>query len=433
MAVLEEEIEDNKRTQTASDGKKQHLHMRPLCALKAMEKVAKKCLSKNQPEALLEYAAATLLEELGYQEVLFRFTDKDRSSREIVAKSEQALPGGMAEIFHPISLEGKSMLLMRIKIREPETLDSLEKTILDAIGNQLAVALKNYLLFDAVSSTKEYLEAVLQGSCDAICTTDMQGRIVYFSPGAEKIFGYAAQEVLGQPVANYFEKGREEAERIMDLLLKQDTLRDHPTVFIGRDGSRIFCSMSASLIRDKKGRVLGTLGVSKDVTQKILLEERLKKLSITDGLTGLYNQRYFYEVLDKEMKRARRQNSDLSLMLLDMDHFKSLNDQQGHLAGDRVLREISRVLSESIRQDLDIAFRYGGDEFAVLLPGLDAEGSRAVAERIQKAGRREELPVTFSIGIANCHPDHSVRQLIHVADRALYESKRARRGSIHCI
>jgi two-component system cell cycle response regulator len=169
-----------------------------------------------------------------------------------------------------------------------------------------------------------------------------------------------------------------------------------------------------------------------------------ERLSVTDGLTGLYNRRHFGERLREEFSRSQRYGAPLSLIMLDLDHFKALNDRYGHPFGDRVLRETAELMSTSIR-DHDICARYGGEEFTIVLPSTNLQGAAAVAERCltrmrdktyrtgADAGRpEEEVRVTASIGVA-CHPSSGVRSpehLVELADRALYRAKAEGRNTI---
>ena len=160
------------------------------------------------------------------------------------------------------------------------------------------------------------------------------------------------------------------------------------------------------------------------------LHAEIEKLATTDGLTGLYNHRRFQEMLSEEFKRLNRQSSPVSLILTDIDHFKKVNDTYGHPAGDLVLKGVSKIIREAIR-DIDVPARYGGEEFAVILPGTDAEGGRQIAERVRKAvmeasfsSEGKELKVTISLGIASAPADASRKEeLIEKSDQALYHAK----------
>ena len=166
---------------------------------------------------------------------------------------------------------------------------------------------------------------------------------------------------------------------------------------------------------------------------------RLRDMAYRDGLTGLYNHRYFNELMARETERARRHRQPLSLMLFDIDHFKAVNDAHGHQAGDEVLRHLAkRVLT--IMRTSDRVARYGGEEFAVILPMTDLAGCKVFAERLRR--QIEEMRVeiggitiriTVSIGVATCEPGMASiepSQLIALADSAMYQAKNQGRNSI---
>lgn len=157
------------------------------------------------------------------------------------------------------------------------------------------------------------------------------------------------------------------------------------------------------------------------------LRKELNRLSITDSLTGLYNQRHFYSRLQEELTRARRQNDSLSLILLDLDHFKAYNDTYGHLAGDEVLRNFGRIINSSIREGVDSGYRYGGDEFAVILIDADLSVAREIGKRIQAA--LQEGNFTASMGYATFKDGMSVKELVLEADKKLYRAKLKIKGN----
>jgi two-component system cell cycle response regulator len=153
------------------------------------------------------------------------------------------------------------------------------------------------------------------------------------------------------------------------------------------------------------------------------MEKELVRLSRTDGLTGLYNQRHFTHLLDLEMKRASRQKRKVSLILVDVDHFKKYNDLHGHLGGDDLLRRLAGSLKKACRRDVDKAFRYGGDEFVILLPEADIAVARAVAGRIDLFLREDDIGVTLSIGLTELVAGSDLRDFIGEADEAMYLAK----------
>lgn len=165
--------------------------------------------------------------------------------------------------------------------------------------------------------------------------------------------------------------------------------------------------------------------------------EEIYRMTIVDGLTQIHNKRYLFEALDKELIRARRYERELSLVMFDIDFFKRINDQYGHLAGDYVLRELARVVQDRIRRD-EVFARYGGEEFVIVLPETGLGGARALAENLrERVGAHnfvfqgERIPVTISIGCAQLiKEDRAAADLIQRADEKLYEAKRGGRNRV---
>jgi diguanylate cyclase (GGDEF)-like protein len=167
------------------------------------------------------------------------------------------------------------------------------------------------------------------------------------------------------------------------------------------------------------------------------LFDQMERLAVTDGLTGLYNHRYFSELAEKELARAARYQKPLSLIMIDLDFFKQVNDQFGHLMGDQILQQISKNCTKILRK-IDIISRYGGEEFCVLLPETDIIEAVAVAERLREAIASSQLvtkegmvKVTGSLGVSSfgmCEPE--IKKLIDCADKALYEAKKAGRNQV---
>jgi diguanylate cyclase (GGDEF)-like protein len=152
------------------------------------------------------------------------------------------------------------------------------------------------------------------------------------------------------------------------------------------------------------------------------IRQELNRLSITDALTGLYNQRHFYDRLNEETARAERQNHELALILLDLDDFKAYNDNFGHLAGDELLQKVGAVINSKMRQNVDSGYRYGGDEFAVMLIEADNTVAEMMSNRIQ-SGILEDCNISASSGFAVFKKGLSSEELVGLADRKLYEDK----------
>ncbi|MGW8246688.1 MAG: diguanylate cyclase [Acidiferrobacterales bacterium] len=162
-----------------------------------------------------------------------------------------------------------------------------------------------------------------------------------------------------------------------------------------------------------------------------LANKRLQEIAVRDGLTGLFNHRYFQEILSKELARSARHNRDLSLLFLDVDDFKKYNDTHGHQLGDTLLKQLSHIIKDAMREG-DVVARYGGEEFVVVLPETDNACAVQVAEKLRKlvegfAFRGEETQpqgkVTISLGVSNRISDSTTASLIQRADQALYKAK----------
>ena len=197
-------------------------------------------------------------------------------------------------------------------------------------------------------------------------------------------------------------------------------------------------------LKDARGNVDHICIVLYDVTEaavnKIKTQEanlRLKHISRTDGLTGLLNRKTWENELESEFKRFARSQNSCSLVILDIDHFKKINDGYGHPAGDEVIRKTSHILKESIRE-IDIAGRYGGEEFVIILVDTDLAGAEVVAERLRQQIEAQiveydgnNITYTVSLGVAELSSNYSDKtQWLSTADQALYQSKESGRNQV---
>jgi diguanylate cyclase (GGDEF)-like protein len=201
---------------------------------------------------------------------------------------------------------------------------------------------------------------------------------------------------------------------VNDQLIDEYVLRDGDFVKIGRT---IFKFLSGGNIENQ-------------------YHEEIYRLTTVDGLTQVFNRRYFLEQLDREVSRAKRYRRELSLILFDIDHFKVINDTYGHLAGDYVLKQLATVIKGKIRRE-DILARYGGEEFVIVLPEIDGPNAIAFAEKIRKLVEKApfkfedtKIAVTVSIGVSTCTDQDDAAALIKRADEKLYDAKGAGRNCV---
>lgn len=225
--------------------------------------------------------------------------------------------------------------------------------------------------------------------------------------------------------------------QVIELILKKDF--DIPLIMITGQGDEEIAVTAMKLgaydYIVKAGSYLTALPVAvrnvidrhRTAMEKMRLENELKRLAITDDLTGLFNRRYFYNRLEEEAVRMLRYENSLAIILMDLDYFKQYNDTYGHLEGDNALKKVARVIRQSIRNKVDLACRYGGDEFAVIMPETDESRAAITAKRIKKAVRDMQLGnITISVGVAEYNKQETIEELIETADKMLYREKRKR-------
>jgi len=285
--------------------------------------------------------------------------------------------------------------------------------------------------------TRERLNNLLDSTMDAVFTLGTTLEITYANRGAVRMLGYNFNEFEGMDFELLL-RGAEDESSLLLTQLDDGPIQNYETELRHQGGRWVPVSISLSKAYDHLGKFVSLLAICKNITQQKQLEQKLKEKIVTDSLTGLYNQRYFYERLAAEIERARRQNHPLSLLLLDVDAFKQYNDSRGHLEGDRVLKAIGEVIRQCTRDYVDVGCRYGGDEFTVILPETDLVHAKNIAERIRVSFEARAFDqCTLSIGLMTNNktaPDKgaSAESYIRFADEMMYEAKRSG-GNRVCI
>lgn len=274
--------------------------------------------------------------------------------------------------------------------------------------------------------TKEYLQHLIDSTVDAIYTVNVGEHIALVNRGTLRMLGRSEEDMLGTPISDLLVGGVEEAQYIRRVLTVDAPLQNFESELRHATGTKIPVSMSISLVHGATGKLDSTLSVCKDITEQKRLENELKEMTIRDNLTGLYNQRHFYDRLEAEIERSRRQKYTLSLLVIDVDKFKSYNDAHGHLEGDKVLQTVAEVIWECTREHVDIGCRYGGDEFTVILPECPEAQAFNIAERLRGMfeAKRFDL-LTMSIGLVTYQEGQTLRQFMQFTDSMMYDAKRA--------
>jgi diguanylate cyclase (GGDEF)-like protein len=290
---------------------------------------------------------------------------------------------------------------------------------------------------------------------------DTQSKVIIWNLACERLTGVPAAEVIGTSdhwKAFYSEprlclsdlivqgralEGHQLYVQYADIVAAHDGLYAENWCVMPRLGTRLYLGIDASPIYGKDGKLQAVIQTIRDMTAQKEAQQALELLATQDGLTGIANRRRFDELLHLEWGRAMRDDKKLSLLMIDVDHFKDYNDTYGHQAGDACLQRIAATMTECIQRTVDVVARYGGEEFAVILPNASNDGANVVAERIRAAVEQLHLPVpdgkagkvTVSLGVATITPVQAggFNKLIRAADAALYQAKHAGRNRIVTI
>ena len=287
----------------------------------------------------------------------------------------------------------------------------------------------------------------------------------YVSPSASSLRGYSPEDVLSQSMKDILTP--ESYQYVLEELPKRvaefnagdmsTKIRTDNLDEVHKNGKIVKVEVVTTILADQNGKAASILGMSRDITRRKLVEESLRNANqelklyiqtieklrdellhqaITDSLTGLYNRHFMQEVLKREIARAERKKQNLSLIMLDIDHFKEINDTYGHAAGDQILQALAKLL-KSCSREYDYVFRYGGDEFLIILSEIDSESINKFGERIRKGFESLVVPYkdykiqsTVSIGILLQTNNYADELLISRVDKALYNAKQMGRNRV---
>jgi diguanylate cyclase (GGDEF)-like protein/PAS domain S-box-containing protein/putative nucleotidyltransferase with HDIG domain len=297
---------------------------------------------------------------------------------------------------------------------------------------------------EALAASEQQFRSVFDAASIGVMTLGLDGLIREANPMLEQVCGYPAGALHGRPLADCLAPDDGVTHLVGELCAGRMDRCQVEHRFRRRDGSLMWCRTVMALVRDAAREPTHVVAMLEDISDRKHAEHELERalveqerLAVTDGLTGLHNRRFFDELLSLECERSARYRSVLSLIVVDLDRFKQINDRYGHHVGDLVLREVARRLSETIRSS-DVVVRHGGEEFAIVLAGAPAAQARRTAERVRLAIGRQRvtangraIAVTASLGVATMPwPASSKDDLLRRADRALYRAKRLGRNQV---
>ena len=282
------------------------------------------------------------------------------------------------------------------------------------------------------SPVRDATESAFVEAPIGMALVDMAARTLRVNDAFCRITGYTAAQACGRPFRELAvtDDADFESSQKLDLVAGRVQRYEGETRYQHVLGHSVEVLVSVSLVRDDGGQPLNLIVQVQDISERKKLEARLEHLVSHDHLTGLFNARHFEEALAQETRSAARYGHGGAVLMLDLDHFKQVNDQFGHHAGDDLLKAVAVALQGRVR-DTDVLARLGGDEFGIILPQVDAAQARVVAVGIMEALRdhitslaEDQLPATASIGVA-LFDGLTNTGILAAADLAMYDAKRA--------
>ena len=286
-----------------------------------------------------------------------------------------------------------------------------------------AYAIVRYYLMDIIPIARDTL---IEGMSDGVVVLDSQNRLIDINATVAEILNQSQHPIIGEPMEKVFTNWANLVETFHDVqnaraeVLVEDRYLD----------------MQISPLHDRRNNFIGRLVVWRDITDLKQIQHDLHELATHDSLTQAYNRRHFMDIAEKEYQRAVKTQSFFSLIMMDIDHFKNVNDTHGHQVGDEVIKKFSQICVDNVRPS-DTFARFGGEEFILLLPGTSLSQAMETAERLQKALKDAfqdsglRVPVTASFGVTAMSDVHiAMDEIIQQADHALYTAKETGRNKI---
>ena len=335
--------------------------------------------------------------------------------RHLTWQTNQVAGGDLSQQVHFLGEFSLSFNHMIESLRGKESLEQRLKTITDVLG-------------------------------EGVYLVDTEGRLIFANPEAERLLGYSLQEISGKKVLHTIHRQyadgtffQPEGTQLVAAIHSGQAYNNDDCVFACKSGRLMPVSLACRPVITG-GRLEGTVITFHDITEQKKYQESLQTINTllerqasTDALTGIYNRLKFSRLLALEISRASRYQSEMAIIMFDIDKFKDINDTYGHQAGDSVLIEIARVVNANIRST-DIFARWGGEEFMIIAPGLTLEQGVQFADmlRLRVAQTPFSIPqnVTASFGIAACRADDTEISLTNRADHALYQAKEKGRNRV---
>jgi len=417
--------------------------------------------AKMPREKYLKYFEKSV--KIGNQSFYIPHSSKDILDKDAVPPGEKAYPKKEGRWNREDNLlvamkDARGQIIGIISLNDSKSgLIPTEETVrpLEIFANLISEIIQRHKLDKIISESEEKYRELVNNIKIGIFRATPAGKLLEVNPSVVEMFGYTRAKEFLKVKTPYLYENPNDRLMLMKELEESNLAKNKEFILKKRDGTSFWASLTSTSVRDNSGRIIYYDTVLEDISERKDLEEEVKRLSITDELTGVYNRRHFNQNLPQEIKTAERWRSALSLIMIDIDDFKEYNDKYLHLEGDEILKETAQVITHVIRKEMDWASRFGGDEFVIILPGLTTAQAAKVGERIRKIFQQlrfkpkdEIVQKTLSMGVACCHYaevrpkrgnknkgtptnyEKIATELTILADKALFRAKKAGRNKL---
>lgn len=281
---------------------------------------------------------------------------------------------------------------------------------------------------------RDILAKALQETSDCVMVTNTSGDVIFVNHGFEKLTGYNSSEIIGKkPFFICSDTSQDVDSEKTTFNLENTSFKQNEVIVRKSDGELAYLIKDVTTVQSQDGLLTSDICIGKDITERVLNRKKLESLAQTDPLTGLLNRHAGDTLIEHVLSESKANHVLFSMVMGDIDHFKKINDQYGHLTGDKVLIAVSALLKKTVRGS-DYCVRWGGEEFLIVLPNCSGETAAILAERIRNDLTKLDLEqvgqITMSFGVAQWDQKESAEKPIARADDALYKAKQTGRNRV---
>ncbi len=417
--------------------------------------------AKMPREKYLKYFEKSV--KIGSQSCYIPHSSKDILDKDAVAPGEKTYPKKEGRWNREDNLlvamkDTRGQIIGIISVNDSKNgLIPTEETVrpLEIFANLISEIIQRHKRSQIISKSEEKYRELVNNVKIGIFRATPDGKLLEVNPSVVEMFGYTSAKMFLKIKTPNLYDNRDDRLQLMKELEENDLAMNKEFMMKKKNGTSFWASLTSTAVRDNSGRIIYYDTVLENISERKHLEEEVKRLSITDELTGVNNRRFFNQNLPIEIQDAERWRSALSLIMIDIDDFKEYNDKYLHLGGDEVLKQTAQVISSIIRKDVDWASRFGGDEFVITLHGLTSTQAAKVGERVRRLFQQikfkpkdEIVQKTLSMGVACCqysevrpkrgdknkgtptNYEKVATELTILADKALFKAKNAGRNQL---